>query len=272
LLSSNSGMIPSFYQTGPGDLSGSSWDAAEGQQNFAELDNPYYGDSEDLTFPFTQATPNQDQTDASDDLKWTPSTGVVDMKMLKSEPMRRMTSKSSTGSNKHRAGLTTASKKTRQRMHSPLLTRAPSQYPNLDLTGNASVSAYHHQEATIGHGRMMDPQQYLAHDLDTLSVSSHISVSSHMNMAQAFNPRLMALADGLSYPEMGLGFSMTNQHVNPTATQIFDTSHSPQSWGSLSPETRTTSPGAADDAWSGPLVASPTETQDSPPMLGPSPR
>lgn len=257
-------MISSFYQTGPGDLAGSSWEAtAEGQQNFPELDSGdfYTVDSEELNFPYTQATPKQDQGDVSDDLnKWT-GPSAADMKVFKSEPMRRITSKSSTGSHKHRASKTTT-KKSRQRVLSPLMTRAPSQYSNLGgITGNSSTS----QEATIGHGRMMDPQQYLAQDLDTLSVSSH------MNVTQAFNPGMMALADGLPYADMALGFSMA-QHVNPTATQIFDTGNSPHSWGSLSPETRTSSPGAADDTWSGPLVASPTDTQDSPPFLhDPSP-
>jgi hypothetical protein len=255
-------MFPSFCQTGPGDLAGSSWETIEGQQNFPELDHGdfYNVDSEDMMLPFGQATPKLDQ-DGSEDLstKWTP-----ELKALKSEPMRRLTSKSSAGSTKHRT-LKASSKKTRPtRVQSALMTRTSSQYSNYEITGNASV----YQEATIGNGRMMDPQQYLAQDLDTLSVSSH------MAGAQAFNPGMMGLpADGLPY-SAGMGFSMA-QHVNPCATQIYDTGLSGSSpyspLCSLSPDSRHSSP---DDTFStGPLVASPTtDAHDSPPFDGLSPR
>lgn len=263
LPSHPSGMFPSFCQTGPGDLNGSAWDAAaEGQQNFPELDQGdlYNVDTEDMMLPFGQPTPRLDQ-DGSDDLtsKWT-----ADLKAPKSEPMRRLTSKSSAGSSKNRT-LKASKKAPRPRVHSPLMARTSSQYSNYEVTGNASVF----QEATIGNGRMMDPQQYLAQDLDTLSVSSH------MTGTQAFNSGLMGFpTDGLPYAA-GMGFAM-GQHVNPCATQIYDTGlagSSPYSLGSLSPDSRNSSPGA-DDTWSaGPLIASPTtDAHDSPPLNGPSPR
>lgn len=210
--------------------------------------------------PFGQPTPRLDQ-DGSDDLtsKWT-----ADLKAPKSEPMRRLTSKSSAGSSKNRT-LKASKKAPRPRVHSPLMARTSSQYSNYEVTGNASVF----QEATIGNGRMMDPQQYLAQDLDTLSVSSHMTGN------QAFNSGLIGFpTDGLPYAA-GMGFAM-GQHVNPCATQIYDTGlagSSPYSLGSLSPDSRNSSPGA-DDTWSaGPLIASPTtDAHDSPPLNGPSPR
>ncbi|KAB5558012.1 hypothetical protein GE09DRAFT_1173121 [Coniochaeta sp. 2T2.1] len=257
-------MFPSFVQTGPGDLARSSWDAAvEGQQNFPELDQGdlYNVDSEDMMLNFGQPTPRLDR-DGSEDLngKWTP-----EMKAPKAEPMRRLTSKSSAGSSKNRT-LKASKKAPRPRVHAPLMARTSSQYSNLEVTGNAPVF----QEATIGNGRIMDPQQYLAQDLDTLSVSSH------MPGHQAFNPALMGFQpDGLPYAA-GMGFAM-GQHVNPCATQIemYDTGlsgNSPYSLGSLSPDSRNTSPGA-DDTWSAGLATSPTtDAHDSPPLNGPSPR
>lgn len=259
-------MFPSFCQTGPGDLAGSSWEAAaEGQQNFPELGHGdiYNVDSEDMMFPIGQSTPRLEQ-DGSEDLtaKWT-----TELKAPKSEPMRRLTSKSSAGSSKHRT-LKASSKKTRPRVQSVLMTRASSQYSNYEVTGNASI----YQEATIGNGHMMDPQQYLAQDLDTLSVSSQLTGN------QPFNHGLMNFPpDGLPYPA-GMGFPMAPvaQHVNPCATQIYDTGlsgNSPYSLGSLSPGSGNSSPGG-DDTWSaGPFIASPTtDAHDSPPFNGLSSR
>jgi hypothetical protein len=258
-------MFPSFCQTGPGDLSGSSWEAAaEGQQNFPELDQGglYSVDSEDVMLPFGQPTPRLDQDGSEDQTaKW-----PADLKAHKAEPMRRLTSKSSAGSSKNRT-LKASKKTTRPRVQSPLMARTSSQYSNYEVTGNASV----YQEATIGNGRMMDPQQYLAQDLDTLSVSSHITGT------QTFVPGLMGYsADGLPYAA-GMGFAV-GQHVNPCATQIYDTGFSsnspPYSLGSLSPDSQHSSPGA-DDTWSagGLLMGSPTtDAHDSPPLNGPSPR
>ena len=266
MLSSASGMFPSFCQTGPADLAGSSWDTtAEGSQNFSEFADAgdyYHGDTEEF-YPYGHITPKPDHNEPIDDIHstWTPGA-----KVPKAEPMRRMTSKSSAGSSKHRSTKpTSSSKKGRSRVHS-ILSQTSSQMSKLDMTGNSAA----YQDGTMANGRIMDVHQYLAQDLDTLSVSSHVNNS-------AFYPGIMGYPDGLHYSN-DLGTSVA--HVNP---QIFDTGlvgQSPQSWGSLSPvDSRFSSPGAADaisdDVWSaGPSASSPGESQhsNSPALAGQSPR
>lgn len=269
LSSSASGMF-SYCQTGPADLAGSSWDATvEGSQNFPELADAtdyYTGDAEDFVLPFGQITPKPDHADAMDDFqaRWTPAL-AVENKALKAEPMRRGTSRSSTGSHKHRSSKTSAPyKKSRARVQS-ILSQASSQMSKLDMAGNGS-SAYHN--GAVASGRIMDVQQYLAQDLDTLSVSPQVHPAYYTSM--------VGLTDGLPYPG-ALGAAMT-QHVNP---QIFDAGligASPHSWGSLSPvDSRLSSPGlpdGSDDVWSAVPSASSPESQNSgsPPLPGQSPR
>lgn len=260
-------------QTGPGDHSRSPWEiSAEGHHIFPDVSHGefvYNLDCEE-TINFGQATPRVDQdVSVSKDLpaKWT-----IDVKNPKSEPMRRITSKSSAGSSKHRT-LKATSKKSRPRVHSAaLMSRASSQFSNYETTGNASVFVA--QDATIGIGRTMDPQQYLqvAQDLDSLSMSPH------MAGAHVFHPGMMAMGvDGLPFPADNMGFPMA-QHVNPCATQFVapgfcGSSTYSHSLDSLSPDSRNSSPGA-DEVWSaGAVVASPsTDAHDSPSMIGPSPR
>lgn len=255
-------MFSSFCHTGPADLAGSSWDAtAEGSQNFPEFTDAgdyYTGDAEEF-YPYGHITPKPDHNEAIDDLHSTWNNGA---KAPKAEPMRRMTSStSSTRSHKHRSTKTSSSsKKGRSRVQS-ILSQTSSQMSKLDMTGNAAA----YQDGSVTNGRIMDVHQYLAQDLDTLSVSSHVN-------GPAFYSGMMGYPDGLHYSN-DMGASVA--HVNP---QIFDTglaSHSPQSWGSLSPaESRFSSPGAADggsdDVWS----ASPGESQhsNSPALAGQSPR
>ncbi len=176
LLSSNASGIFSFCQTGQADLNGSSWDAAaEGPQNFHDFSDHgdlYSGDAEDLVSPYGRMTPKQDPSETYDDghLRWT----TMEAKAPKSEPMRRMTSRSSTTSSKHRSSKT-SSKKSQVRVKSML--GHSSQLPDLEMTGSAS--AYHETPMTMTMNRMMDVQQYLAtQDLDTLSVSSHTAGAS----------------------------------------------------------------------------------------------
>ncbi|KAK3322400.1 hypothetical protein B0H66DRAFT_601855 [Apodospora peruviana] len=272
MLSSNGSGMFSYCQTGPADLGGSAWDtAAEGQQNFPEFSDTvdyYAGDAEDFVLPFGQITPKPDHMEAMDDIhaRWTPAT-AVEAKAPRAEPMRRVTSRSSAGSHKHRSSKTTSSsKKSRSRVHS-ILSQTSSQMSKLDMTGNASA----YQDGSVTNGRMMDVHQYLAQDLDTLSVSPHVTGS-------AFYPGMMGYPDGLTYAS-DLGASMV-QHVNP---QVFDAGlggHSPHSWGSLSPgDSRMSSPGVldgvSDDMWSAvPSASSPGESQNSnsPPLPGQSPR
>lgn len=264
LSSTASGMFSSFCHTGPADLPGSSWDTtAEGPQNFPEFTDAgdyYTGEAEEF-YPFGHITPKPDHTEAADDLHgaWT----TADAKAPKAEPMRRMTSRSSAGSHKHRSPKTSSSsKKSRSRIQSIL---ASSQMSKLDMSGNAA-----YQDGPVTSGRIMDVQQYLAQDLDTLSVSPQLHGSTYYS-------GMMGFPDGLHYTS-DLGTAMA--HVNP---QIFDaglTSHSPQSWGSLSPvDSRLPSPGvpdaSSDDVWSAvPSASSPGESQNSssPPLQGQSPR
>lgn len=261
MLSSNASGMFSFCHTGPADLAGSSWDATvEGTQNFPELADAadyYTGEAEDFVLPFGQITPKPDHADALEDFqaRWTPSL-AVENKALKAEPMRRGTSRSSTGSHKNRSTKTSApsAKKSRSRVQS-ILSQTSSQMSKLDMTGNA----YHDGAA----GRIMDVQQYLAQDLDSLSVSPQV---------HPLYSGLVGFADGLPYTG---GYA---QHVNP---QIFDAGligASPQSWGSLSPvDSRLSSPGlpdGSDDVWSAVPSASSPESQNSnsPPLPGQSPR
>ncbi|KAH6850043.1 hypothetical protein B0I37DRAFT_103209 [Chaetomium sp. MPI-CAGE-AT-0009] len=266
MLPSNASGMFSFCQTGPADLAGSSWDATvEGSQNFPELaDADYYtGEPEDFVLPFGQNTPKPDHLDAADDFqaRWAPSV-AVESKALKAEPMRRGTSRSSTGSHKNRSTKISAQsvKKNRSRVQT-ILSQTSSQMSKLDMSGNASAYAQ---------GRIMDVQQYLAQDLDTLSVSPQVN-------GAAFYQGLVGFADGLPYAG-DLGAAMA-QHVNP---QIFDAgliAASPHSWGSLSPvDSRLSSPGlqdGSDDVWSAAQSASsPGDSQNSnsPVLPGQSPR
>ncbi|KAK1756135.1 zinc finger protein GLI2 [Echria macrotheca] len=265
MLSSTSGMFSSFCQTGPGDLAGSSWDTtAEGPQNFpdySEAADYYTGEPEEF-YPFTHITPKPDHAEAADDLHtaWSP-----DAKALKAEPMRRMTSRtSSTGSHKQRSSKTSSSssKKSRSRVQSILTS---SQMSKHDITGNAA-----YQDGAVSNGRMMDVHQYLAQDLDTLSVSSHMN-------GPAFYNGIMGFPDGLHYSG-DLGASAA--HVNPQIINAGLIGASPQSWGSLSPvDSRYSSPGAqdgaSDDVWSAvPSASSPGESHNSnsPALPGQSPR
>jgi hypothetical protein len=254
----------SFCQTAPADLAGSSWDATvEGSQNFPELDaaDYYTGEAEDFVLPFGQNTPKPDHLDAVDDFqaRWTPAVSV-ESKALKAEPMRRGTSRSSTGSHRNRSTKisTQSAKKSRSRVQS-ILSQTSSQMSKLDMSGNA-----------YAHGRIMDVPQYLAQDLDTLSVSPQVN-------GAAFYSGLAGFPDGLPYAG-DFGAAMA-QHVNP---QIFDAgmiAASPHSWGSLSPvDSRLSSPGlqdGSDDVWSAaPSASSPGESHssNSPPLPGQSPR
>jgi hypothetical protein len=223
----------------------------EGQQNFAETsDNGdyFHGEAEEFSLPsFGQTTPRQDQTEAVDDVepKWT---AVAETKVPRAAAMRRVKSKSSTGSHKNRT-LKVSTKKGRTRVQSAL-SQDTSRVPNLDIADNASA----YQDGTANNSQMVSVHQYVPRE-DPL----------------VYYTGVMGLAtDGLQY-----------SHVNPFYTQVhmdYETSppgNSPiASWDSLSSgESRTTSPGAPDDTWTIPLTSSPTESLDSPPLLaGQSPR
>ncbi|KAI5868177.1 hypothetical protein GGS23DRAFT_602070 [Durotheca rogersii] len=233
-----------YSQPGHADLHSSVWDAAtaEGTQNFNA--------DEDFHFSYAQVTPRgQDQTEAVDDMtsKWI---ATEQAQAHTSEPMRRLSSRGSSGSHKNRI-IKASAHKSRPRLLSPV--SQGSRMSNFDMTGNHQMDAY------------------LLQDSDTHSVSS-----------QMFYPTLPLSvglsADGLPYSPVGmlpsLPQGMAQQHVDPTHMQLnFDanlTGNSPAAttWSSLSPvESRISTPGLPEDGWSVPMNASPTHTNNSSPMI-----
>lgn len=200
-MTSTSG--PFYSQTVPADLNGSLWDTTEGAQN-------YPGDSE-FPFSFGHITPRghgQDQNE--DDLsgKWM---SPEEAPAVVAEPMRRISSHSSTSSHKNRT-IKASSLKSRPRILSTV--SQGSQMSNFDMSGNGQMDAY-------------------LLDSDAHSVSS-----------QMFYPTLpmsVGIADGLTYSSDMLSSGLGQQHMDPTQMRLdFETSltgNSPTaSWsGSLSP-------------------------------------
>lgn len=259
MLASNASGMFSLCQTGPADLAGSSWDTTvEGSQNFPELSDAteyFTGDTEEFVFAFGHNTPKPDHLDAADDFQARWTTAVqVESKALKAEPMRRGTSRSSTGSHNRSTKVSSQSaKKNRPRVQSIL--SPASQLSKLDVSSHTSAQSQN---------------QYLAQDVDTLAVSPQVTSAT-------FYPGLGTFSDGLAYSG-DIGATMA-QHVNP---QIFDAgliAASPHSWGSLSPaDSRLSSPGVpdgSDDVWSAaPSASSPGESHhsNSPALPSQSPR
>ncbi|KAI0128950.1 C2H2 transcription factor [Xylariales sp. AK1849] len=218
----NTASGPFYSQTVPADLNGSLWDAAaaEGAQNF-------HGDS-DFSFSFGHITPRgngQDQNE--DEIKWI---AAEEAPAVVAEPMRRMNSHSSAGSQKNMTTKAT-SQKSRPRILSSVSSQG-THMSNFDMTGNAQMDAY------------------LLQDSDAHSVSS-----------QMFYPTLPMgvglTADGLPYSGV-LASGMAQQHMDPAQMQLDFapslTGNSPTaSWsGSLSPiesESRISSPGIPEEAW-----------------------
>ncbi|KAI4862176.1 hypothetical protein F4820DRAFT_35045 [Hypoxylon rubiginosum] len=162
------------------------------------------------------------------------------------EPMRRGSSRGSSGSHKNRT-LKASAHKSRPRLLSTV--SQGSHMSSYDITGNPQMDAY------------------LLQDSDAHSVSS-----------QMFYPTLpMSVnltTDGLPYSPAVLTPGMGQQHIDPTQMQLnYDanfTGNSPAAttWSSLSPvESRISTPGLPEDAWSVPMDASPTRTNDSSPIM-----
>ncbi|KAI1197310.1 hypothetical protein F5X97DRAFT_324527 [Nemania serpens] len=243
LLSTTSGHFI-YSQTAHTDLNGSVWDAsAEGTQDF-------HGD-EDFRFSYGQITPRgQDQNEALDDMmtsKWIASEQV----MAAPEPMRRISSQSSSRSSKIRA-IKASSHKSRPRI---LSTVSQGQHiPEFDITGNPSVDGY----------LLQDDAQSVA------SSTMYYPLSLNVGLPMDGLP-----ADGISisYSPSLLTSGLAHQHIDPTHMQLkFDPSvagNSPSaSWGSLSPESRISSPGVPEDTWSSvPMGTSPTHTNNSSPVM-----
>jgi hypothetical protein len=270
MVPSTPGMF-SFSQTGPSTdlLQSSLWDAAtgEGSQNFQEFpDNGSTHTEDHEVFPFTftgQATPRGDQNEAAEDFtsKWTASAATV-VAPLGGEPMRRGTSRSSTGS--HRQRTIKASHKVRPRLSSTL-SQASSQLSSMDITGNTSAF----QDGSQANAQLMDVNPYSFPDSDASSVSSHM-------FFPGLSVDLGNIPDGMQFSQAELSLS----HVVPAHMQLDPdtslTANSPStSWASFSPNgSRISSPGLSEDPWGPlPLTSSPSESLDSSPVLpGQSPR
>ncbi|KAI1467069.1 uncharacterized protein F4812DRAFT_47692 [Daldinia caldariorum] len=234
MLANSSGSFL-YSQTGHADLHGSVWDTtAEGTQNF--------NGEEEFHFTYGQVTPRQDQNEAVEDMtsKWI---AAEQTQAPTSEPMRRISSRGSSGSHKNRI-MKASLQKSRPRL------AHVSHMSNFDITGNPQMEAY------------------LMQDSDAHSVSSQ---------SQMFYPTLpMSVslsADGLPYSPAVLS-GMPQQHIDPTQMQLnFEANlaaNSPAAttWSSLSPvESRISTPGPGEDAWSVPMDASPSRTNDSSPIM-----
>ncbi|ORY63430.1 uncharacterized protein BCR38DRAFT_410357 [Pseudomassariella vexata] len=228
-----------YSQTVPTDLSGSLWDATatEGTQHF-------HGDSEEFPFSFGHVTPRghgQEQHEAVDDTcgKWIAQEEVP---AVTAEPMRRISSRSSSRSNKHKT-LKTSAHKTRPRILSTV--SQGSHMSQFDMTGNGQMDAY------------------LIHESDAVS-------------SQMFYPMPMSVGlttDGLPYsPDVLDAAGMPQQHMDPTHMQLdFDAclaGNSPSgSWGSSSIESRTSSPTIPEEWASIPMGKSSPQSNGSSPMI-----
>ncbi|KAK6864778.1 C2H2 transcription factor [Apiospora arundinis] len=233
----------------PTDLSGSVWDTttAEGTQNF-------HGDAEDFPFSFGHITPRgngQDHIDVVDDIssKWI---AAEEAPAVVSEPMRRISSRSSAGSHSHKHRTLKAASQQKSR---PTILSQGSHMSSYDMSGNGHMEAY-------------------LLDSDAHSVTSQMYYPSSLPMGMGMT------SDGLPYSPEVIATGMPQQHMDPTHMQLdFDaslTGNSPTaSWASsFSPgeESRTGSPAVPEDSWSSvPLGTSPQAGTSSPIMDGQSP-
>ncbi|KAI1115099.1 hypothetical protein F5Y14DRAFT_145787 [Nemania sp. NC0429] len=180
--------------------------------------------------------------------KWIASEQV----MAAPEPMRRISSQSSSRSSKIR-NMKASSHKTRPRI---LSTVSHGQHmPEFDIAGNPSVDGY----------LLQDDAQSVA------SSTMYYPLSLNVGLPMDGLP-----TDGLSisYSPSLLTSGLAHQHMDPTHMQLkFDPSvagNSPSaSWGSLSPESRISSPGIPEDTWSSsvPMGTSPAHTNNSSPVM-----
>ncbi|KAH7037715.1 uncharacterized protein B0I36DRAFT_70039 [Microdochium trichocladiopsis] len=228
MMAPTSGLF-SFPQSGQADFQSTMWDTTDGAQTFQE---------EDFQYTYGHITPRgQDQSDG----KWSP---IEQTATAIPEPMRRVSSRSSAGSHKHRT-MKATKHKSRPRLLSTV--SQSSRILDFDITGNASMDTF------------------LLPETDAQSVSSQMY---YPNV-----PLAVGLpTDGLAFSAAGISPSMT-QHIDPAHMQLhYDgaLAGSPSaSWGSSPVESRISSPGIPEDAsaWSLPMAASPSQTSDSSPIM-----
>jgi len=232
-----------FSQTAPADLNSSWVDAtAEGQQNFLEYSDhgDVHADHEDFSLAYSHMNTRKDHSEILEDFqgKWTVASEAV----ASPEPMRRTTSRISSGSQKRRTARASSTKSRPSRRSS----MSPGATPITSY--DVSTTLAYHENA-----RMAGVPYLMAEPDTTLSVSP-LYAAGIIGMTP----------DGLPYTT-DMAPSMV-QHVDPTCTQVnmdFEPSLAsnspPQSWSSSS----RSSPELLDDTFSPPLVASPTETHES---------
>ncbi|KAK1971861.1 C2H2 transcription factor [Colletotrichum sublineola] len=251
------GMFSFSSQTGPSDPLSGSWETTgEGAQNFQDFsDNgsAHPGDSEDFAFQIDgHITPRgQGQTTEDMQSKWATAAPTTTVVSAGGEPMRRGTSRSSTGSRKHRISKVT-SPKTRPRLTSAASSQVSAQLSSMDITGNAAIFNGPQHSA-----QMMDVNPYFL-DTDTSAVSSQWFNSMELGM----------VPDGIPSGDL-------NMHVVPAQMQLDPDSslgaHSPSaSWNSFSPaESHLSSPaGSTEDSWlSAPLMSSPSHSEHVSPII-----
>ncbi|KAJ0282055.1 hypothetical protein CBS470a_008000 [Colletotrichum nupharicola] len=252
-----SGMFSFSSQTGPSDPLSGSWETTgEGAQNFQDFsDNgsAHPGDSEDFSFQVEGHITPRGQGQAVEDLqsKWTARAPATTVAPVGGEPMRRGTSRSSTGSRKQHRISKITSPKARPRMTSSASSQVSAQLSSMDITGNATV--YGPQT----NGQLMDVNSYFL-ESDTGAVSS-----------QWFNSMELGIVDGLpSQTDMTM-------HVVPAQMQLDPDSslgaHSPSaSWNSFSPaESQLSSPAQTpEELWlSAPLMSSPSHSEHVSPII-----
>ncbi|KAI1433408.1 hypothetical protein GGR50DRAFT_506036 [Xylaria sp. CBS 124048] len=183
----------------------------------------------------------QDQNEALDDMtsKW----------IATPEPMRRISSQGSSRSSKNRT-IKAPSHKSRPRILSTV-----SQGPHasdFDITSNPSLDRYLLQDDAHS---VTSPAMYYPLSMDVGLLVDGLPT------------------DGISYSPSMLASGLAHQHIDPAQMQLkFEPSvagNSPSaSWGSLSPESRLSSPGIPEDTWSSvPMGTSPTHTNDSSPVM-----
>ncbi|KAI1330372.1 hypothetical protein F5Y16DRAFT_396338 [Xylariaceae sp. FL0255] len=227
-----------YSQTAHTDLNGSIWDTPiEGAQDF-------HGEEELQFSSYGHITPRgQDQNEAIDDMtsKWI----VADQAMpVVAEPMKRISSRASSGSHKNRT-IKASSHKSRPRLI-------------------ATVSQGSHLSDFDLMSQQMDG--YLLQD-DARSVAS--STMYYPTLSSVGLPMDSLSGDGISYSP-----TLLQQHVDPLQMQLkFDPSvagNSPiAAWSPPSPVSRNSSPDMPEDMWSNsiPMDASPTHTNNSSPIM-----
>ncbi|ROT42803.1 hypothetical protein SODALDRAFT_392215 [Sodiomyces alkalinus F11] len=237
----------SFSHTGPSSdhLSGSSWDNTEAAQNFQQefLDtgSSHPGDGEEFAFHLDGHITPRGQL---------PST--MSSVPLGGEPMKRGSSRTSTGSHKHRI-----TKPSKSRGTLTMTSQMSSQLSALDMTGNASVFK---DSQTTSHVDGMNPCLFL--DTSSSGVSSQM-LYSELPMGLGMD------SNGLpSASDMAMHVVPAHMQLDPDASL---TSHSPSaSWTSFSPpESHLASPtGSPEETWlPEPLMASTPRSQHGSPSL-----